>query len=301
MGGAAWDGRDIRQAVGAARQRFSDGDAFERWTCTWATDCLRLLRPGAHLVAFGAPRTFHRLVAGVEDAGLEIRDGIMWLYGSGMPKSRWLSGDRGTALKPAYEPVLVARRPLDGNTEENLACHGTGVLNVGAGRIYDKTDRDADGRMVGRWPANVAWSHHPVCSRTLCVSGCPASLIDQGQPSRPSRFFYAAKASRAEREAGCEQLPARTAPVFSSRGKRPQPKRNHHSTPKPVELMRWITRLVCPVGGVVLDPFAGSGSGGIAAVLEGRKFLGIEKNPEYAAIGAARIGHWAAQAERGAP
>ena len=297
FGGAAWDGRDIRDAVGAASDRLSDGEAFERWTERWASECRRLLRPGGYLVAFGAPRTFHRLVAGVEDAGLEIRDVISWLYGSGMPKSRRLRGDRGTALKPAIEPLVVARKALDGSTEDNVARHGTGVLNIGEGRVHDDTYHDAAGQLIGRWPANVAWSHHPACRSARCHPVCPKPLLDQGQKNAPSRFFYSSKASTSEREAGCEQLPKRAAAVFSTKKGTPVARRgNHHPTPKPIDLMRWLTRLVCPAGGVVLDPFAGSGSGGAAAMLEGRGYLGIEREPEFARIAVARIGHWASEA-----
>jgi len=297
LAGAAWDGKDIRAAVDAADRRLSDGEAFQLWTRDWAADCLRLLPPGGYLVAFGAPRNFHRLAAGVEDAGLEIRDVIAWVYGSGMPKSRRLSGDRGTALKPAYEPILIARKPLDGSTSGNMARYGTGALNIGAGRIEDEHHSDAHGRQAGRWPANLIWSHHPNCRPSRCHPACPKPLLDQGHTSRPSRFFYSSKASTGEREAGCQHLPKRDAALFSTKKGSPAPKRrNHHPTPKPIELMRWITRLTCAAGGVVLDPFAGSGSGGAAAMLEGRGYIGIERESAYVEIAAARIAHHAAEA-----
>ena len=94
------------------------GEAFERWTRAWAAEAMRVLKPGGHLLAFGAPRTFHRLVSGIEDAGLEVRDQLLWLYAQGIPKSRRLPGGLGTALKPAYEPILLARKPLEGTTPQ---------------------------------------------------------------------------------------------------------------------------------------------------------------------------------------
>jgi site-specific DNA-methyltransferase (adenine-specific) len=295
--GAAWDGRDIKAMARRKHEQLSSGQAFQAWTSAWAAECLRLLKPGSYLCAFAAPRTVHRLVAGLEDAGFEIRDQLIWAYGTAVPKSRRISGDRGSALKPAYEPAVIARKPLEGTIEHNLTIHGTGALNIGAARIYDETYRDANGRLIGRWPANLAWSHHPACSSTRCDGDCPAPMLDQGQPSRLSRFFCSSKASTAEREAGCEQLPKHAAPVFSTKKGLPTPnRRNHHPTPKPIELMRFLTRLVCPIGGLVLDPFAGSGSGGIAAVLEGRQFIGIERESEYVDIARARIAHWVGQA-----
>lgn len=296
--GAAWDGRTIDEAVDARGQGLSRGQAFQAWTTLWATDAKRVVRPGGYLTAFAAPRTFHRLTAGLEDAGFEIRDVASWLYGSGMPKSRRLQGDRdrGTALKPAWEPIVIARKKPEGTIEQNLAAHGTGALNIGEARVIDP-DEHAAGQAVGRWPANVAWSHLPDCSRTRCARGCPGPLLDQGQANRPSRFFYAAKASTTEREAGCEQLPLRDAAVFSKKKGTPGVRRrNHHPTAKPAaqSLMAWLVRLTCPAGGVVLDPFAGSGSTGIAALLEGRRFMGVERDPAFTEVAVARLTHWAA-------
>lgn len=120
FGGQEWDGKNIRTAAVAPGERTSAPEAFERWTRIWATEAHRVLKPGGFMVAFGAPRTFHRLVAGAEDAGLEIRDMLIWLNGHGLPKSPRLPGGRGTALKPAHEPVLLARAPLAGRTADNL-------------------------------------------------------------------------------------------------------------------------------------------------------------------------------------
>lgn len=109
FGNEAWDSKDIHRAVSTEGERLSASEAFERWTRVWATEARRVLKPGGYMVALGAPRTFHRLTAGVEDAGLEIRDVLMWVYAQGLPKSRRLPGGLGTSLKPAYEPILLAR------------------------------------------------------------------------------------------------------------------------------------------------------------------------------------------------
>jgi len=253
-------------------------EAFERWTQIWATEAQRVLKPGGHLLAFGAPRTFHRLVAGVEDAGLEVRDQVLWLYGQGLPKSRRLSGGRASALKPAYEPILVARTPLAGTLPENLHRYGTGALNIEATRV------PRPNASAGYWPANVTLSHSPDCPEALMAK--PAS--------GPSRLFYCAKANRQEREAGCGQLPVRRVALYTGRRHQPRLVRNIHPTVKPMALMRWLIRLATPEGGIVLDPFCGSGTTGAATVLEGRRFVGIERERDYVDVACARLTHWAA-------
>jgi DNA modification methylase len=281
LGGAEWD-------------RFSGGElsapeAFECWTSKWAAECLRVLKPGGHLLAFGAARTVHRLVAGIEDAGLEVRDQLLWVFAQGLPKSHRLPGGLGTMLKPAYEPILLARKPLDGRTIDNLERFGTGALNIDAGRIGE----------ARYWPAHVALSHAAGCTSKRCAPDCPAATIDAVRPDLlPSRLFFCAKATRAEREAGCEQLPRQAVALYTGRRRSPRLVRNLHPTVKPLELMRWLTRLVTPPGGLVLDPFTGSGTTGIAAVLEGRAFLGIEREGEYVDIACARLTHWAHRAGR---
>lgn len=279
LGGASWD-------------RFADDEltapqAFERWTARWASECRRLLRPGGHLLAFGAARTFHRLVAGIEDSGLEVRDQLLWLFAQGLPKSHRLPGGLGTTLKPAYEPILLARKPFAGRTIDNLERHGTGALNIEATRIGK----------ARYWPAHVALSHSQECAGHVCTADCPAGMIDATRPDlRPSRLFFCAKATRAEREAGCEQLPRQAVALYTGKRHSPRLVRNLHPTVKPLELMRWLVRLVTPPGGRVLDPFTGSGTTGIAAVLEGRAFLGIEREGGYVDIACARLTHHAHQA-----
>lgn len=290
--GHAWDGPAIRQATSARTgPRVSPGEAFEVWTEAWARECLRLLRPGGHFAAFGAPRTFHRLCCGVEDSGFELRDVLLWLYGTGMPKSRRLPGGVGTALKPAYEPILLARKKPDGTIMQSLDRHGTGALSIDACRVD------------GRWPANVVLSHHASCVPGACHRSCPTQLVDTATAGirSPSRLFYCPKASRRERNGGCEDLPLQELDLFPNAhgdGKAPAAAANAHPTVKPLALMRWLVRLVTPEGGLVLDPFCGSGSTGAAAVLEHRQFLGIEREEAYVAVARARLTHWTAIAER---
>ncbi len=339
--GMAWDGKAIRKTVRsdlAARERRrtpkrQDGKsafgspashagshdlspketlAFQAFCARWATECLRVLKPGGHLAMFGGARTFHRLTCGVEEAGFELRDVLMWLHGQGFPKSRNLSGRMtgwGTALRPAYEPILLARKPLMGHTQANAVRHGTGALHIDACRIpHAHAGRcSAEGRghsqarlaaREGRWPANIALSHAPSCDRGRCRRDCPVAALGDRQ-----RFFYCAKASRAERDAGCEQLARRTIQTFQigaerERSARTRPVANIHPTVKPIELMRWLVRLLSPPGGLVLDPFAGSGTTGVATVLEGARFLGIEREDDYLPIARARITHWAGVARR---
>ena len=270
----AWDGSNIRRTISDGAGHVGAMEAFERWTGIWAREAMRVLKPGGHLVAFGAARTVHRLACGAEDAGLEIRDVLMWLHAQGVPKSRRLPGGLATALKPAYEPILLARRPLTGTVADNIARFGTGALNIDATRIGP----------ARYWPANVALSHSP---------DCPEALL-QAPSAVPCRTYYCTKASTAEREAGCEQLPHRLVQFYTGLKQSKRTRANTHVTVKPISLMRWLVRFVTPPGGVVLDPFAGSGSTGIAAVLEGRQFLGIEREGEYVDIACARLTHWAA-------
>jgi DNA modification methylase len=281
-------------------------------------EVLRVLKPGGHLLAFAGTRTQHRMAVQIEDAGFEIRDMIAWVYGSGFPKSRNLDGDWqgwGTALKPALEPITVARKPLVGTVAANVLEHGTGAINVDGCRVgtgadkgvWPVTGRTAErGSMAGpmgcaetditsgRWPANLihdgsdevvglfpqststggsgpASRGHKSDGRT--VSGSCSATGGFGDSGSAARFFYCAKASKADR--GDD---------------------NTHPTVKPTELMRYLCRLVTPPGGVVLDPFMGSGSTGKAAMLEGFEFIGIERETAYLEIAQQRI--TAAQPDR---
>jgi len=282
FGGEAWDGGEL-----------TDAAKFQRWTSAWAAEALRVLKPGGWLAAFGAPRTIHRLVAGVEDAGFEVRDQLLWLYAQGVPKSHLRPDGQAVCLKPAYEPVLLARKPLEGTLDANLAAYGTGALQIDAGRV----PRREGGR--GFWPANVALTHRPGCRRGGCQPDCPVALIDtEPRPGREvSRLFFASKANQREREAGCEELTLHEVPIQLRAGA-VRLVRNVHPTVKPLALMRWLTRLVCPPGGTVLDPFTGSGSTGAAVLLEGRRFVGIERDGRYIPAACARIAHWATVADQ---
>jgi DNA modification methylase len=284
-----WDGSDIRRIGRAGRRpsHISAGLAFQNWTTLWAAELARVLKPGGHLVAFAAPRMVHRLTSGLEDGGLEIRDTLMWMFGTGTPKSRRLPGATGTCLKPFYEPIILARRPLEGTVVDNLARHGTGAMNTEACVIADGPNR--------RWPANVLLSHTPSCRPRRCSRSCAVAGLD-AQHSTASRFLYQAKASRRERDAGCEHLPLVERELMPDRRRRPgapPPRmRNTHPTVKPIGVMTWLVRLITPADGLVLDPFCGSGTTGIAAALERRRFVGIERDPGHAELARSRITHW---------
>ena len=320
-------------------------------------EVLRVLKPGGHMVAFFGSRTYHRGAVAIEDAGFEIRDQLMWIYGSGFPKSlnvaiaidkqAGATGDRGrrcsvvgnraqgedveravgmpahepitedakrwngwgTALKPAHEPIVLARKPFRGTVARNVLEHGTGAINVEACRVGDdvreQSIRSAPGGFydigtpndanknepaiyVGRWPANVmhdgadeVLEHFPRSDSTpfrenvAAGDVLPLSTRTAGgfsDSGSAARFFYTAKASADDRN---EELPSRM--------------RNRHPTVKPCDLMRWLVRLIAPPGGVVLDPFMGSGSTGKAAMLEGFDFVGCELDPAHAEIAELRI------------
>jgi site-specific DNA-methyltransferase (adenine-specific) len=303
-------------------------------------ECLRVLKPGGHLLAFAGSRTYHRMAVRIEDAGFDIRDQIMWIYGSGFPKShnvgksidkmqgnqRKVVGTKadfaldgakrnatkhrevgeaakeigheygyksgwdtpvdkgnsigegwGTALKPAHEPIVMARKPIEGTVAENTLQYGVGGLNIDGTRIQmqdgDKMDirrynayhdtfnsyedgESAKGKEYvvaephegGRWPANV--------------------IINEEGDEEWKRYFYCPKANKKDRDEG-----------------------NIHPTVKPTDLMKYLIRLVTPKDGIVLDPFMGSGSTGKAAMQEGMWFVGIEREKEYYEIAKQRIEH----------
>lgn len=305
--------------------------AFQAWTTQWARALYRVLKPGAHIVVCGAPRSGHRMICGLEDAGFEIRDAFAWLFGQGFPKSHNLEGGLGTALKPGHEPIVLARKPFDGTIEENVARWGVGALNIDACRIEPDSDSNIVG--VGRWPANVLLDEQA------------ASLLDEQagerqsganptrrgsdkfrrifgkfngeavcQPARgaesgsASRFFFVAKPSRLERDFGCDDLPMLTPGELTDREEgsagltpyagagRSSGHRNPHPTVKPVSLMRYLLRLVCPAGGVVVDTFLGSGTTGMAAVVDGYYFIGMDREKKYLIAADARIRATAAEA-----
>lgn len=274
-------------------------------------ECMRVLKPGGHLLAFSGSRTYHRMVVAIEDAGFDIRDMIAWVSNKTFPKSHSIekaTGEEqwagwGTALKPTVEPVVMARKPLIGTVAENVLTHGTGGLNIDASRI-GTTDRfgggskgssgfaanyDAEGwtqgSELGRWPANIILDEDA------------AELLDE-QSEEASRFFYVARASKRDRNEGLEGLPEVMARNYAQDAKTLEtmpfgilPKANFHPTVKPTALMTYLIKLVTPPGGTVLDPFTGSGSTGKAALLEGFQFIGIELTEEYLPIIEGRLKH----------
>ena len=319
----------------------------------WA-ECLRVLKPGGHLLAFAGTRTQHRMAVRIEDAGFEIRDMIAWVYGSGFPKSLDVSkaidkaagAERteiigksarhgggivgngssyevspevpmlyapatdaarqwegwGTALKPALEPITMARKPLAGTVAANVLEHGTGALNVdgcrvgtGDRRMCGTTDKSGESSYVlgarvetrtelGRWPANLIHDGSeevvglfPETGQSLPFvgsggrrnvlgdKGCEYTGTGYTDSGSAARFFYTAKASASERQGVT------------------------HPTVKPLDLMAYLCRLVTPPGGVVLDPFMGSGTTIKAAIGEGFQAIGIERDPAYFAMAEHRM------------
>jgi DNA modification methylase len=292
----------------------------------WAEACLRVLKPGGYMVAFGGTRTYHRLACAVEDGGFEIRDQLQWLYGSGFPKGK-------ACLKPAHEPIVLARKPAARMTPLNVDECRIGTPESTSrprGSFPYSDDAWGNGRPnevseshpCGRWPANVVLDEEAAAvldaqtgerrSAGEYVKGSRGGKNDFMAPPRStstggsgqyadsggaSRFYYVAKASTRERNAGLDGFERdspgpRRATTPDKRRSRHCVKRNTHATVKPVNLMRWLTRLITPTGGTILDPMCGSGTTGIAARLEGFSFIGIEREPEYVAIARARIAHW---------
>ena len=239
----------------------------------------------------------------------------------------------GTALKPAWEPIILARKPLSGNVAANVLEYGTGGINVdgcrvgtdddlgrpygGGNKVYGTYGMERGARtgdaLTGRWPANLihdgsdevvglfpqsdggafpaARSNNTVYGK---MSGGSARVGPMADSGSAARFFYCAKASKSDRDEGCEGLEEvkghsnyGSIQEFSSN----PPRRNHHPTVKPTDLMRYLCRLITPPNGLVFDPFTGSGSTGKAAMLEGLRFVGAELSPEYIEIARARIGH----------
>jgi len=335
-------------------------------------ECLRVLKPGGHLLSFGGTRTYHRMASAIEDAGFEIRDMIEWVYGSGFPKSlnigkavdklqgneREELGDIkpagfktaasgytdtkawsgkvskgtsqwegwGTALKPAHEPICMARKPLAEKTvAENVLKYGTGGINIDGCRVKsdDWDEKTVMGKYTGNNENNDSVTNNFGVKEIKCTSPestllgrFPANLIHDGSDEvrecfpetktggkipekkdfdnssvmlkkwegRPetinqyannsgnaSRFFYCAKASKRERNMGCEEM------------------KNNHPTVKPIALMEYLINMVTKEGQTVLDPFTGSGTTLIAAKKLGRKYIGIELEPEYVKIAEARL------------
>lgn len=324
-----------------------DVPSVEMWR-----ECLRVLKPGGHLLSFAGTRTQHRMAVRIEDAGFEIRDMIAWVYGSGFPKSLNLGNGFGTALKPALEPITVARKPISEKTvAANVLKHGTGGINIDGCRVEYQGDAlppkierspktngiyskfaSQEGEVSwtakdGRFPANLI---HDGSDEVLAVFpntgksaggriGNKGSALNMcgnryecgdpgfGDSGSAARFFYCAKASKAERDMGCGDMPNISGADITGRkegsaglemidgkqnpyaGKASPNNRNHHPTVKPIAVMQWLCRLVTPPNGIVLDPFLGSGTTAMAAIREGFRYIGIEREQEYCDIAARRI------------
>lgn len=293
---------------------------------TWR-EVLRVLKPGGHLLAFFGARTYHRGVVQIEDAGFEIRDQIMWVYGSGMPKGK-------AVLKPSHEPVVMARKPLIGTLQATIGKYGTGGLNIEECRIGDsknvpasvsrKAPANCYGKFaeygetpgvgghdpnLGRWPANLI--HDGSDEVLACFPDSPVQIAPRSASTEPreNQNVYGAmtrgshEASRETRyterggtnfavKPGARRLDTGSAARFfycAKASRKDRGEGNDHPTVKPTELMRYLCRLVTPSSGVVLDPFAGSGSTGKAALLEGFRFVGIEQHAPYVDIARRRL------------
>ena len=348
----------------------STGIAFQ--VDTWKK-CYEVLKSGGYLLAFGGSRTYHRIACAIEDAGFEIRDTIMWLYGSGFPKSlnigksvesktnkgtKWQGW--GTALKPSFEPIIVARKPFKGSCVENVLENGVGGINIdecriGNDRIVSNGARkntmrgdertgkalgmfkESDGINTehnGRFPANTILTYDETDFEEVC-GGMPNGgkngtvakqykdtsqiygdyknimpFLSYGDSGSAARYFYCAKASVRDRDEGLEEFESKRlaysnqAQAEVKRGNTLKMygmmndvkiRKNIHPTVKPTSLMQYLIRLVTPKGGVVLDPFNGSGSTGKAVMYENKdrdanyKYIGIEITEEYIPIARARI------------
>jgi site-specific DNA-methyltransferase (adenine-specific) len=296
---------------------------------TWAL-CLRALKPGGHLLAFGGTRTWHRLTCAIEDAGFEIRDSVAWLYGSGFPKSLDVSKaiDKaagadaakqwqgwGTALKPAFEPIVLARKPIQGTVAANVLAHGTGALNIDGCRVEtdwktDPTRRGWQGRNLastnstvtfvdhnkelsqphaaGRWPPNVVLDETQAAEldKQSGITKDGVAVQRNRSGSKPGSVYGPYQNTTDDQGYGGGGGASRFFPVFKYQAKAPakeRPKVNDisHPTVKPLALMRWLVKLVTPPGGIVLDPFAGSGTTGEACLLEGFQAVLIESEADY--------------------
>lgn len=285
-------------------------DRWVEWLASIMTECLRVLKPGGHSLTWALPRTSHWTAYAIENAGFEIRDRVTHLFGEGMPKSPHV-------LKPAAEDWWLARKPFRGTAAANIAAHGTGGLNVEACRLDTVAEPFGNGTArsggilgestprgrwepdpnVGRWPAHVTLDSEAAKildeqSGTLRSGAFPQQRTGIGYAGREgyenagttgirretdfggaSRFFYCAKADESEKTEGGTVD-------------------NDHETVKPAALMRWLIRLVTPPGGLVLDPFTGSGTTGVACAAEGMSFFGIEERKKHHRTAQRRLERW---------
>jgi len=356
-------------------------------------ECLRVLKPGGHILAFSAARTYHHLAVTLEQAGFEIRDQIMWIYSSGFPKSQdigrsiqrslgveeyeeiidttknagfgqmdvarqkvgqeWSTKETqvgkakvtdpeaqkwegwGTSLKPAHEPIALARKPIKTSIAKNAQQWGTGALNIDATRVPYESQEDIetylnnkkgpmerstaqDGEGIGMFEGKVGYKtikREVSAEQDLPEAGrFPSNVI--GEVPDYQKYFYCPKVSRRERHIGMEDPGPQTARARDENGnvlgyaekvagasptmlaeRLVDSPGNNHPTVKPIELMKYLIKLVTPPGGTVLDPFNGSGSTGCAAVELGFNYIGCELDPAYVEIARRRIEAWAKQSD----
>jgi site-specific DNA-methyltransferase (adenine-specific) len=234
-------------------------------------ECLRVLKPGGHLLAFSAARTYHNLASNIESVGFEIRDQIMWIYASGFPKAQAVRGHTGwkTALKPAHEPIVMARKPFKGSTYANMDKHGVGALNIDESRIPTTDTRSGGANGVSRLTFGEGETSNEDSFRQYTPNEqgrYPSNVL--GDIADYQKYFYCPKVTRKERHRGTD---------------------NNHPTVKPVALMRYLVKLVTASGAHILDPFSGSGSTGMACKELGRQFTGIDLDENYCEIAKRRI------------
>lgn len=272
---------------------------FQEWCEAWARECLRVLKPGGYMLAFGGTKTQHRMVVAIEDAGFEIRDQIGWIYGQGFPKN-------DSSLKPAWEPVCVSRKPLMGTVAANMTAHGTGRLNIDECRIGEGSrahGRDGEasaskryttaggtnfaatpgprgGDPAGRYPANIIHDgSDEVVAAFPDAPGQQGDLRETGRARPSSGRFGDMAAPHAHAARMDEGSAARF--YYAAKADADDRLGSKHPTVKPVDLMQYLVRLVTPRDGVVLDPFGGTGTTGEAAWREGRRSILIEREAEY--------------------
>ena len=360
-------------------------------------ECLRVLKPGGHILAFSAARTYHHLAVTLEQAGFEIRDQIMWIYSSGFPKSQDIgkSIERseqkiknkslmipatnsnsvsintkcskcdkphgtitltkkcehsdcpvlaklkpadnewsgwGTQLKPAHEPIALARKPIKQSIAKNCQTWGTGALNIDATRVPYENQKDIDTylnnkrgpmergndedgkniRMFNGETGFKAVKREVTVEQDLPELGrFPSNVIGEILQADYQKYFYCPKVSRRERHVGFDfdtmptignnngnpmgQLAGDKNSALKDVEKNTSDKGNNHPTVKPIELMKYLIKLITPPGGTVLDPFNGSGSTGCAAVELGFEYIGCELDPAYVDISLKRIAAWTAK------
>jgi site-specific DNA-methyltransferase (adenine-specific) len=272
---------------------FNDGPPssvvrIERWHEVWAREAYRVLKPGGYLLAFGGTRTHHRLFSAIENAGFVIQDTIAWLYGTGFPKGR-------TQLKPAFEPIVVAYKPGGPRALSIDECRIAGVGNKTFDRDAGSRDRaqyrtgttigSARSTELGRWPANVAHDGSDEVLEAFAAfgerdSGGPARKLP-GHFARKSTGFFSSDEAPSGRINGHQDTGTAARFFYCAKASKADRAGSKHPTIKPVALLRWLVRLVTPPGGLVLDPFAGSGTIGVAALAEGRRAILIEREAEY--------------------